>query len=58
MQIDINTIASATESTQDFSHVTGNADQFVPDLTDDEKIDIAAARILERFQPAFEELAK
>lgn len=29
-----------------------------PPLTDDEKIDMAAARILERFRPAFEELAK
>lgn len=29
-----------------------------PDLTDDEKIDIVAARILKRFKPAFEELAK
>ena len=28
------------------------------DLTDDEKIDIVAARILKRFKPAFEELAK
>ena len=28
------------------------------ELTDDEKIDIVAARILKRFQPAFEELAK
>ena len=28
------------------------------DLTEDEKIDIAAARILNRFRPAFEELAK
>ena len=28
------------------------------ELTDDEKIDIAAARILNRFRPAFEELAK
>ncbi len=28
------------------------------DLTDDEKIDIVAARILRRFKPAFEELAK
>ena len=28
------------------------------DLTDDEKIDIAAVRILKRFKPAFEELAK
>lgn len=30
----------------------------VIDLTDDEKIDIVAARILARFKPAFEELAK
>ena len=28
------------------------------DLTEDEKIDIAAARILNRVRPAFEELAK
>lgn len=30
----------------------------VLDLTDDEKIDIVATRILKRFKPAFEELAK
>ena len=30
----------------------------VLELTDDEKIDIVAARILTRFRPAFEELAK
>lgn len=30
----------------------------VIDLTDDEKIDVVAARILKRFKPAFEELAK
>ncbi len=28
------------------------------DMTDDEKIDVAATRILKRFKPAFEELAK
>ena len=28
------------------------------DLTDDERIDIAAARILKKFLPAFKELAK
>ena len=28
------------------------------DITDDEKIDIAAKRIMNRFKPAFEELAK
>lgn len=30
----------------------------VPDMTDDEKIDIVAARIMERYRPAFQELAK
>lgn len=30
----------------------------VLDMTDDEKIDVEAARILRRFKPAFEELAK
>ena len=30
----------------------------VLELTDDEKIEIVAARILKRFKPAFEELAK
>lgn len=28
------------------------------ELTDDEKIDIVAARVMKRFKPAFEELAK
>ena len=28
------------------------------DMTDDEKIDVIAARILKKFRPAFEELAK
>lgn len=28
------------------------------DMTDDEKIDVVAARILKRFKPAFKELAK
>ena len=28
------------------------------DMTDDEKIDIVAARILKKYMPAFEELAK
>ena len=30
----------------------------VRDMTDDEKLDVVAARILKRFKPAFEELAK
>ena len=80
MQIDTNTIVSATEANQNFSRVTriaeknGQAVIFknnrpkymvidlesspILDLTDDEKIDVVAARILKRFKPAFEELAK
>lgn len=30
----------------------------IVDMTDDEKIDVIAARVLKRFRPAFEELAK
>jgi len=33
-----------------------NASYF--DITDDEKIDVIAARILKKYKPAFEELAK
>lgn len=80
MQIDTNTIVSATEANQNFSRVTRIAEKHGQavifknnkpkymvidlekspflDLTDDEKIDIVAARILKRFKPAFEELAK
>lgn len=80
MQIDTNTIISATEANQNFSRAAriaeknGHAIIFknnhprymlvdlekspILDLTDDEKIDIVAARILKRFKPAFEELAK
>lgn len=80
MQIDTNTIVSATEANQNFSRVTRIAEKKgqvvifknnrpkymvidlekspILDLTDDEKIDIVAARILKRFKPAFEELAK
>ncbi|MBQ9551884.1 MAG: type II toxin-antitoxin system Phd/YefM family antitoxin [Clostridia bacterium] len=33
-------------------------DGFILDLTDDEKIDIVAKRVLNRYLPAFKELAK
>ena len=33
-------------------------DDFILDLTDDEKIDIVTKRVLERYLPAFKELAK
>ena len=80
MNIDTNTIVSATEANQNFSRVTriaeengqavifkNNRPKYVLidldnspmiDMTDDEKIDVVAARILQRFKPAFMELAK
>ena len=80
MQIDTNTIVSATEANQNFSRVTriaeknGQAVIFknnrpkymvidlekspILDLTDDEKIDVIARRVLNKYRPAFEELAK
>lgn len=33
-------------------------DNFILDLTDDEKIDIVAKRVLKKYLPAFKELAK
>ena len=33
-------------------------DDYILDLTDDEKIDIVAKRVLNRYLPAFKELAK
>ncbi len=35
-----------------------DSDDYILDLTDDEKIDIVAKRVLERYLPAFKELAK
>ena len=60
MQININSIVSVSEANQSFSGVTGIAEENfpIPDMTDDEKIDVAAAQVLDRFRPAFEELAK
>ena len=80
MQIDTNTIVSATEANQNFSHVTRIADangqavifknnkpkyllidmESTPyfDMTDNEKIDVIARRILNKYRSAFEELAK
>ena len=56
MQIDSDAMVSISDASQDFSRVDQIADAH--DLSDDEKIDIIAARILKRFKPAFEELAK
>ena len=59
MTIDTNTIVSVTEANQNFSRVTRFAEtngQAV--MTDDEKIDFVAARILKKYKPAFMELAK
>ena len=60
MQININSIVSVSEANQSFSRVAKIAEENSPilDMTDNEKIDVAAAQILDRFRPAFEELAK
>ena len=60
MQININSIVSVSEANQSFSRVARIAEENspIPDMTDNEKIDVAAAQVLDRFRPAFEELAK
>ena len=56
MMINTNAIVSASEANQNFSRVARIAD--AQGQADDEKIDVIAARILKKFKPAFEELAK
>ena len=60
MIIDTNTMAPATEAGRNFSLVARTMERSSPvlDLTDDERVDIAAAHVLEKYKPAFEELAK
>jgi len=66
MQMPANSAGSAGETDQILSPAGETAEHcqlqeesvFPSCLTDDEEIDIAAARILKRFRPAFEELAK
>lgn len=61
MIIKANQIVSITEANQDFSKAAAPADLLkdaLLELTDDEKIDVVARRILEQHRKAFEELAK
>ncbi len=61
MIIKANQIVSMTEAAQDFPKAATPADlskDALLELTDDEKIDIVARRILEKHRKAFEELAK
>jgi len=60
MNIDSNCIVSITEANRNSPKYRLTDPEQAPclDLTEDESIDIAAARILERHRPAFEELAK
>lgn len=60
MSIDSNCIISITEANRNSPEYRLTYPDQAPalDLTGDEAIDIAAARILERYRPAFEELAK
>lgn len=56
-----NQIVTMTEAAQDFPKAATLADlskEALLELTDDEKIDIVARRILEKHRKAFEELAK
>ena len=70
MNINTETITTMTEANQNFSKVAkvaenngqavifkNNKPKFLL-ITDDEKIDVAAKRIMNRFKPAFKELAK
>ena len=63
MMVDTNSIVFVTEANQDFSRVAHDEEHRLNhspsiDMSDDEKIDLAAARILEKYKPAFLELAK
>ena len=71
MTIDTNTIVSVSEANQNANGQAvifkNNRPKYLLvdmestsyfDMTDDEKIDVIAARVLKKFRPAFEELAK
>lgn len=60
MNIDSNCIVSITEANRNSPEYRLTDLEQAPrlEMTEDEAIDIAAARILERYRPAFEELAK
>lgn len=60
MIVNTNVIDSATEAGRNFLLVARTMERSSPalDLTDDERVDIAAAHVLEKYKPAFEELAK
>ena len=59
MKKDINKRLTETEKNQNFSDSHIDLEQStVKELTDDEKIDIAAKYVLERYRSAFIELAK
>ena len=63
MMIDTNSIVSVTEANQDFSRVAHDEEHRLNnspsiDMSDDEKIDVIAKRILNKHKAAFLELAK
>ena len=59
MNINTNQIVPISEANQNFSRVARMVDNDTTiEMTDDEKIDFVAARILKRYRRAFEELAK
>lgn len=60
MNTDSNYIVSITEANQNSPKYQLTDLEQAPglELTEDEVVDVVAARILERYRPAFEELAK
>ena len=50
-------VINAGSSSLKYQLIDMDNDDYI-DLTDDEKLDVVAARIMKRFKPAFEELAK
>ena len=68
MNINTNKIVSISEANQNFSKIARMVDRSGEvyifknnksiEMTDDEKIDFVAARILKKYRRAFEELAK
>ena len=71
MTIKNNQILTSSESSRDFSEAAELVEENYPkyahidlshnpvmDLTDDEKINVAAKRVLEKYRSAFEALAK
>ena len=58
MYIDTDKIVTMTAANQNFSAVARQTDRGYLDLTEDERIDVVARRVMKRHKAAFLELAK